>query len=66
MQKIRIARNKNEYTLTELLDDKSLEAINKVSRILSGVYYIRSGQLSTSDKVTSYFRKLMNQKTGVR
>ena len=63
MQKIKVQRDgENKYRLTELLDAKSLEALNKVF----GTYYTRPRELEKRDKTFNFFKKLMDQKTGVR
>lgn len=63
MQKIKITRDsENKYTLTELLDAKSLEALNKVF----GTYYARPKELVKRDKTFNFFKKLMSQRTGVK
>ena len=61
MQKIR-RKIEDRYMLTELLDDKSLEAINRVF----GTYYTRPRELKRRDRTFNFFKKLMGQKTGVR
>lgn len=65
MQKLKIARNENEYKLTELLDDKSLNAINRISKILNGTQYSRPKQLRKRDRTFNFFKKLMEQRKGV-
>ena len=61
MQKIKISRNENEYILTELLDDKPLEALNK----RFNRHYARPKILQKRDKTFNFFKKLVHQKTGV-
>ena len=56
----------NEYGFTELLSDKSLEAINRVVKIIGGSCYKRTRELKKRDKTFNFFKKLMRQKTGVK
>ena len=63
MQKIKITRDsENKYTLTELLDVKSLEALNRIFN----THYARPKELVKRDKTTNFFKKLMAQRTGVK
>lgn len=65
---MRFLRRKIEskYTLVELLDDRSLEVINRISEMLNGPHYARPKQLKKRDRTFNFFKKLMKQKKGVR
>jgi len=63
MQKIKVQRsNENKYILTELLDAKSLKALNNIF----GTHYERPRELKNRDRTTDFFKKLMKQRVGVK
>ena len=61
MQKIKIKQTEDRYILAELIDAKSLEALNRVFN----THYARPKELISRDKTFNFFKKLMQQRKGV-